>query len=86
LLHDGSARYDGTFNHAGGAWWFWVIVDGARERAALEGTVERWKRKSTRAQVFFVSDILDAEEPFAYSTEAYTSLDIFDPTFDLTFE
>jgi hypothetical protein len=87
LRRDGSFRYDGTFQHQQTPrFWFWVAVTGNRLREVLLSVVDKWKRKSTRAAVYFVGDISDAGDPFAYSVTPYTSLGAFDETFDLTFE
>jgi len=88
LVCDGSIRCDGTFDASGGTakFQFWTIVSGNRDRGVLRAVVDKWKRKATRSEVYFVADIEDADNPFAYATAPYTLLRTFEDTFDLTFE
>lgn len=88
LLHNGRVRRDGTFDYAvKRRFHFWVILAGGNHtRAELRGVVERWKRKSTRFQVYFVATLATASDPATYSiAPVATSGRTFDSTFDSTF-
>jgi len=84
-VRNGSVPYNGNFFHHSSPWCFWVVVTGVRGREVLQAVVDRWKRKATRAAVYFIADNDDAAYPVAYSVTADTHVRIFDPTFGLTF-
>jgi hypothetical protein len=85
IRHDGHASHDGTFVYRSAmAFYFWAVVTGVRDRDVLRTVVDRWKRKSTRGEVYFVDDVRDASETLAYSVAPIEGR-TFDETFDYTF-
>jgi hypothetical protein len=84
IRHDGQARHDGTFVYRSALpFYFWAVVTGVRDRDILRNVVNRWKRKSTRGEVYFVSYIGDALDVSAYSTTPYVR--VFSEQFSLAF-